>query len=49
MLKECGYSYSWVPDIFNGDPGDEVIIDRAIAEESILITADKDFGELIFL
>jgi predicted nuclease of predicted toxin-antitoxin system len=49
MLREHGYEVQWVPEIFNGDPGDEVIIDKAIEENYILITGDKDFGEWIFL
>ena len=49
MLNECGYQVAWVPEVFNGDPGDEAIIDKALGDGSILITGDKDFGEWIFL
>jgi predicted nuclease of predicted toxin-antitoxin system len=35
---------TWVPD-----PGDEEILRRAREEGRILITLDKDFGELVFL
>ena len=49
MLKEHGHQVEWVPEVFNGDPGDEAIIDKALSEGSILITGDKDFGEWIFL
>jgi predicted nuclease of predicted toxin-antitoxin system len=49
LLKERGYSVEWVPDAFDGDPGDEAIIDKALQDGSVLITGDKDFGEWIFL
>ena len=49
MMRKQGYSVDWVPEIFNGDPGDEMIIDRALEDNRILITGDKDFGEWIFL
>jgi predicted nuclease of predicted toxin-antitoxin system len=49
MLKQSGYTVEWVPDFFNGDPGDEAIIDKALRDGSVLITGDKDFGEWIFL
>ncbi len=31
------------------DPGDEALLARAVREGRVLLTADKDFGELIFL
>lgn len=31
------------------DPGDEEILARAFAEERVLVTLDKDFGELAIL
>ena len=30
------------------DPGDEAILEWAASEQRILITMDKDFGELVF-
>jgi len=30
------------------DPGDDVILEWAVAESRILITMDKDFGDLVF-
>ncbi|MBI5178727.1 MAG: DUF5615 family PIN-like protein [Nitrospinae bacterium] len=30
------------------DPGDRVILEWAVAEQRVLITMDKDFGELVF-
>ncbi|OHB82131.1 MAG: hypothetical protein A2V98_24775 [Planctomycetes bacterium RBG_16_64_12] len=31
------------------DPGDEEILRRSVEEERILVTLDKDFGELVFV
>lgn len=31
------------------DPGDRALLERARLEERILVTLDKDFGELIYL
>ena len=47
-LRKAGYETLWLPDT-GEDPGDEVIMQRAFDENYILVTADKDFGELIFL
>lgn len=30
------------------DPGDDVLLARAAAEERVMVTIDKDFGRLIF-
>jgi predicted nuclease of predicted toxin-antitoxin system len=30
------------------DPGDRVLLDRAAAEDRILVTMDKDFGKFLF-
>ena len=45
VLRAAGYDVLWVGDFLN-DPGDEVIIRLAFKEERVLITLDKDFGEL---
>lgn len=47
-LRENEFEVIWVPET-GKDPGDEVIIKKAYMEKSILVTADKDFGELVFL
>jgi predicted nuclease of predicted toxin-antitoxin system len=44
-LIEAGCDVVWVGD-FLKDPGDEAIIRFAYKEKRILITLDKDFGEL---
>lgn len=40
-----GHEVVWVGD-WDVDPGDEEILARAHAEARILVTLDKDFGEL---
>ncbi|MCG2791691.1 MAG: DUF5615 family PIN-like protein [Actinomycetia bacterium] len=46
-LRKIGYEILYVPEI---EPGisDEKVLDIANKESAILITADKDFGELVF-
>jgi predicted nuclease of predicted toxin-antitoxin system len=45
-LADAGYNVKWVGD-FIEDPGDEIIIELAFTENRVLITLDKDFGELV--
>lgn len=47
-LKDSGFDVLWIPDI-GKDPGDEAIIKKAFDEGWVLVTADKDFGELVFV
>jgi predicted nuclease of predicted toxin-antitoxin system len=44
-LQAAGHDVEWVGQ-WDEDPGDEEIMARALAESRILITLDKDFGEL---
>ena len=44
-LEESGHDVKWAGD-WEKDPGDEEILKIAGKEERILITLDKDFGEL---
>ncbi len=44
-LAEAGHDAVWVGD-WDSDPGDQAILDLAQREARILITLDKDFGEL---
>lgn len=44
-LQAAGHDVIWVAD-WPHDPGDEEILSRAEAEGRVLITLDKDFGEL---
>jgi predicted nuclease of predicted toxin-antitoxin system len=47
-LSENGYDIKWVPD-YNCEILDEELLNVANTEKRILITNDKDFGELTFL
>ena len=44
-LLAAGHEVEWVGD-WPKDPGDEEVLRRAHDEERVLITLDKDFGEL---
>ena len=44
-LADLGHDVTWMGSE-SPDPGDEAIIERAFREQRVLITIDKDFGEL---
>lgn len=44
-LRECGHDVIWAGD-WEKDPGDREILARAHREGRVLVTLDKDFGEL---
>src|SRR5207244_12181256 len=44
-LQAAGHDVLWTGDL-SQDPGDEDILAQAHREERVLITLDKDFGEL---
>lgn len=44
-LSEAGHEVVWAGD-WQEDPGDDEILERARIEGRILVTLDKDFGEL---
>lgn len=44
-LRSEGYDVVWMGD-FPEDPGDEEILEKAFRENRLLVTLDKDFGEL---
>ena len=46
-LREIGHDVIWVRVDAHGSP-DEDILSRAVAEKRVLITFDKDFGNLAF-
>jgi predicted nuclease of predicted toxin-antitoxin system len=47
-LRDEGFQVVWIPET-GKDPGDEAITEKAFQEKYVLVTADKDFGELVFL
>lgn len=46
-LRQGGHGVMYVAEM---EPGidDDIVLDRANKQNAILITADKDFGELVF-
>jgi predicted nuclease of predicted toxin-antitoxin system len=46
-LRESGHDVLWIRETSPGC-SDVGVIDRALAEDRLLITFDKDFGELVF-
>ena len=44
-LSDAGHDVVWAGD-WTTDPGDEEILQRAHQETRVLVTLDKDFGEL---
>lgn len=48
QLQELGHDAVWAGD-WDADPGDDEILLRAAAEHRILVTLDKDFGELVIV
>ncbi len=48
QLRALGHEVEWAGDLAE-DPGDEALLARATAEQRVLVTLDKDFGELAVL
>jgi predicted nuclease of predicted toxin-antitoxin system len=46
-LRDAGHDMIWIREVAPGSP-DEAVLARARAESRILITFDKDFGDLVF-
>jgi predicted nuclease of predicted toxin-antitoxin system len=44
-LEAAGHDVVWAGD-WAEDPGDDTVLARAFGEQRILVTLDKDFGEL---
>lgn len=44
-LRQAGHEVEWAGD-WPRDPGDEKILRRAFVEKRVLVTLDRDFGEL---
>ncbi|MBI3862290.1 MAG: DUF5615 family PIN-like protein [Planctomycetia bacterium] len=45
-LRAAGHDVALVAD-WPSDPGDEIILAEAVADQRVLVTLDKDFGELV--
>ena len=45
IVRGAGYDVSWAGD-WPHDPGDQEILRRAADEGRVLVTIEKDFGEL---
>lgn len=48
VLSDAGHEVEAVAD-WSNDPGDDEILAHAARDGRILVTLDKDFGELVFL
>ena len=48
VIGAAGHDVGWVGD-WQGDPGDAAILASAHAESRVLVTLDKDFGELAIM
>ncbi len=46
-LREEGHAISWIMDGFRGSD-DPQVLERALSSTALLLTEDKDFGDLIF-
>jgi len=44
-LERAGHEVEWVGD-WTGDPGDDAILAHAARNRQVIVTLDKDFGEL---
>jgi predicted nuclease of predicted toxin-antitoxin system len=45
VLRQAGYFVDWVREVFPGLPDDEVFR-WAVRDQAVILTFDKDFGEL---
>jgi predicted nuclease of predicted toxin-antitoxin system len=46
-LRSLGHDVAYIAELSPG-MGDDELLERANSEERILVTVDKDFGELVF-
>ena len=46
-LRQTGHDVLWIRETAPGSPDNDVLA-RAVAEDRLFITFDKDFGELVF-
>lgn len=45
-LRNDGHDVEWVVE-WEGNPDDEAVLAQAVADDRIVVTADKDFGEQV--
>jgi predicted nuclease of predicted toxin-antitoxin system len=48
-IAAAGHDVVTVADYWADDPGDRDVLERARAEDRVLVTIDKDFGQLIIV
>jgi len=48
VIRQAGHDVTWAGD-WPADPGDENILRVAVAESRVMVTIDKDFGELVIV
>lgn len=46
-LREVGHDVVAIAEVAKGEP-DEQVLERALNEKRVLITEDRDFGELVY-
>ena len=46
QIEQAGHEVEWVGD-WTADPGDEEILSHAARNRQVIVTLDKDFGELV--
>ncbi len=47
-MEAAGHDVRWV-GAWPQDPGDDAILEQSLADRRVLVTLDKDFGELAVL
>ncbi len=48
IVRRAGHDVEWAGD-WQKDPGDDEILRCAVADSRVLVTIDKDFGELVIV